>query len=121
MQGFHNLIVWQEAASLAANVVLVAPRVRGQSAAAAADQMVRAAESIPANIAEGYGRGLTRDGLRFLKMARSSTTELESHLRVAVLAQRLPADVVDPLLDQTRRVGYLIKRFMDSVERRGNL
>ena len=121
MQGFHNLIVWQEAATLAANVILVAPKVRGQSAAAAADQMVRAAESISANIAEGYGRGLTRDCLRFLKMARSSTTELESHLRVALMARRLSADIVDPLIDQTRRVGYLIKRYMDSVERRGNL
>ena len=91
------------------------------SAPAAADQMVRAAESIPANIAEGYGRGLTRDCLRFLKMARSSTIELESHLRVAVLARRLQEDLANPLIDQTRRVSYLIMRFKESVERRGKL
>jgi four helix bundle protein len=96
MQGFHELIVWQEAASLAANILEVAPHVRGFSAINAADQMVRAADSIPANIAEGYGRGISRDGLRFLTIARSSTTELESHLRAAIRSRRLPPERAEP-------------------------
>ena len=70
--------------------------------------MVRAAESIPANLAEGYGRGLTADGARLLRVARASAAELESHLRVAGMGGRLPQAEVDVLVNRTRRVRALI-------------
>ncbi len=35
-------------------------------------QMIRAADSIGANIAEGTGRGTLRDNRRFIRMARGS-------------------------------------------------
>ncbi len=118
MAGFADLIVWQEAASLAANVEDLAPYVRGPAAQSTVDQMVRAAKSIPANIAEGYGRGVNLDCIRFLKIAKSSCDELENHLRIALMRHRIPSDVGERLIDQTRRVGYLIFRFQESVERR---
>jgi four helix bundle protein len=105
---FTDLVAWQEAARLAADVLGAARRIRGLAGGSAASQMVRSAESIPANLAEGYGRGLTADGARLLRVARASASELESHLRVAELSGRLPAAVVAPLVAQTRRVRALI-------------
>ena len=49
-------------------------------------QMDRSAVSIPSNIAEGYGRAMTKDYLHFLRIARGSAYELETQL---VLAQDL--------------------------------
>lgn len=118
MAGFSDLIVWREAATLAAEVEDAAGLVTGRAASARADQMIRAANSIPANIAEGYGRGVTADCVRFLRIAKSSANELESHCRAAAIARRLPAEVADQLIDHVRRVGYLIYRFQLSVERR---
>jgi four helix bundle protein len=69
--------------------------------------MVRAAESIPANLAEGYGRGMGPDGARLLRVARASAVELESHLRVAGLGGRLPVADVEALVARTRRVRAL--------------
>ena len=80
--------------------------------------MIRAANSIAANIAEGYGRGVSRDGIRFFRIAKASTDELEGHVRVAAMRQRLPADAIERLIDQSRRVGYLILRYINSLERR---
>jgi len=68
---FTDLLAWQEAARLAADVLGAARRIRGLAGGSAASQMVRAAESIPANLAEGYGRGLSADGARLLRVART--------------------------------------------------
>jgi len=86
---------------------------------AARSQIVRAAESIPANIAEGYGRGIiSGDGARFLTVARASAAELESHLRVAQASERLDWARAQALILQTREVRYLVHRLLVSVRLR---
>jgi four helix bundle protein len=105
---FTDLVAWREAAQLAAEVLAAGRRVRGLSGGSAASQMVRAAESIPANLAEGYGRGLTADGARLLRVARASAAELESQLRVAGLSDRPPEAEIATLVERTRRVRALI-------------
>src|SRR5690348_7836357 len=48
-----------------------------------ADQIRRAAVSVPANIVEGYALGTTAQFVRFLKIALGSAAELQCHLRIA--------------------------------------
>jgi four helix bundle protein len=116
---FTNLVAWQEEARLAADVLVAARRIRGLAGGSAASLVVRAAESIPANLAEGYGRGLTADGARLLRVARASAAELESHLLVAGLGGRLPQEEVDPLVSRTRRVRALINGLLRFAAQRG--
>ncbi len=113
----QDLIAWREAALLARDTIAAARRVQGVGAAAAADQLVRAAESVPANIAEAYGRGFGKDGARFLRVARGSATELESHLWIAGETSRMPVPVVAALMRQTRRVRALLRGLLQSTGR----
>ena len=111
----RDLRVWREAAGLAADVVRIAGRMRGPAAVSSADQVVRAAESIAANIAEGYGRGFGRDGARFLRIARGSAAELESHLCIAVDAGRLQPEELQPIIARTRLVRAMINGLTQRV------
>jgi four helix bundle protein len=117
-QDFGDLVVWREASALAAAIHDNAASIKGHARSSAISQMVRAAESIPANLVEGIGRGVSRDCVRFLTIARSSAVELEHHLRQARLSGRMTPPVVDALISHNRRVRFLLRRFQDSVRRR---
>jgi four helix bundle protein len=60
-------------------------------------QLVRAADSIGANIAEGSGRGSDKDYLRFLRISRGSLYETKHWLRLAFSRELLTTENVNEL------------------------
>jgi four helix bundle protein len=66
-------------------------------------QIVRSADSIGANIAEGTGRGTYADNRRFVRNARGSLNETKHWLRRAYRRKLLsgqPVQKLKPLLDE---------------------
>ena len=62
-----------------------------------ARQLREAAESIPANIQEGFGRDAGPDRNQFLRFARASAEETNERLRARFAAEDIPAKVYWPL------------------------
>ncbi len=56
-------------------------------------QLKRAAQSVPANIAEGHGRYHFLDNVRFCYFPRGSLTEVQSHMALAHELGYLPNTV----------------------------
>ena len=80
MQDFRKLNVWCKSHQLTLDVY-AAPRVFPKDEIyGLTSQIRRSAVSIPANIAEGCGRGGGADFARFLQMAAGSASEVEYHL-----------------------------------------
>lgn len=105
---YRQLKAWSESRDLAVLIYKLCVRRTKTIDRGLADQIRRAAISIPSNIAEGNGRGTNRDSLRFLYIARGSLCELESQMDVCLRAGLIEAEDGLSITDQMRLVGRLI-------------
>ncbi len=84
VERFEDLEVWQKARELVQAIYVVTKGAGFQQERWLQEQIRRAAISVMANIAEGFGRHTKGEFARFLNMARGSVSELQSHLYVAL-------------------------------------
>ena len=83
MQDFKQLKVWKKAHMLTLKIYKMTTNFPKEELFGLTSQIRRASASIPANIAEGCGRGGDADFARFLQIAMGSASELEYHLLLA--------------------------------------
>lgn len=83
MKSYKELEVWQKAIVLVKQVYEATRTFPPEERYGHSSQLRRAGTSIPANIAEGWGRGTTKEYIQFLRVARGSLMELETHLTIA--------------------------------------
>ena len=79
-------------------------------------QVRRAAVSIPANIAEGYGRRTRGEYVQFLYIAQGSLKELETHLLLAQRVKLALNQSINPTLTQCESVGRLLLALIRALE-----
>ncbi|MFZ1102674.1 MAG: four helix bundle protein, partial [Hyphomicrobiaceae bacterium] len=78
----------------------------------------RAAVSVAANIAEGYGREHTKTFVQFLRVSQGSLKELETHLVIAQQVGLLQSDQARHLLLASDEIGRMLRAFIRSSEKR---
>src|ERR1043165_2453393 len=83
IKNYRDLIVWQKAIDLVVMAYRATADFPKTETYGLVSQIRRASTSIPANIAEGYGRGSRKDYTQFLFIAQGSLKELETHFIVA--------------------------------------
>lgn len=80
-------------------------------------QLKRAAQSIPANIAEGHGRFHFLDNVRFCYMARGSLTEIQSHMALAHDLGYLPDEIYKDMTSNAESVGKQLNNYIAYLKR----
>src|SRR5207302_55771 len=117
MRRLESLEAWRAArklAVLAYRLTLEPPLSRHFSLA---DQIRRAAPSIPANIAEGYGLTTKPQFVRCLRIALGSAMELRTHLELIQQLDLSPAKPTAEAVDSCERLIGLIIGLIRSLLR----
>ncbi len=116
LKSYRDLQVWQKAIELVESVYKLMRTFPAEERFGLASQLQRAAVSIPANIAEGYGRSHLGDYLHHLSIGRGSLAELETHLVIAVRLKILSREDTLDAWNLSQRVGQMLTKLIQSLQ-----
>lgn len=118
IETFRDLRVWQVAIKLVTECYRLSRQLPDDERFGLTSQLRRAAVSVPANIAEGHGRGTTNAYINYLWIANGSLTELETHLVIAERLSYVSEEELAPAMDLIRQTGHMLVALRRSLESR---
>jgi len=119
---FENLQVYQLAEKLADEIWNIVITWESLAKNTVGTQIIRSADSIGANLAEGSGRGSNQDYRRFIKISRGSLYETRHWLRRAFkrdLLSKEQINVLIPLIDELTPKLNAYLRSIGTFEQKG--
>lgn len=118
LKSYRDLDVWKKSIDLVEQIYKLTKHFPHDERFGLTSQTNRAACSIPANIAEGYGRHHRGDYLRFLSIARGSIAELETHLIIAVRLGFVSKESTKECWHLSQEVGKMLAGLVNSLDPR---
>ena len=116
-RSFEQLAVWQQGHELVLSIYNVTKKFPREEIFSLTDQLRRAASSVTANIAEGFGKISTRDKLRFYNMAQGSLEETRNHLILAHDLHYITEEESRLLNDKAKLVSIMLNRYCQALIR----
>jgi four helix bundle protein len=118
LKSFRELEVWQKAHSLVLEIYRVTARFPDSEKYGIVSQLRRAAMSIPANIAEGFGRRGTKEFLQCLAIGNGSLEETRYFLLLSGDLGYVSADENKALQSRCDSIGQMIGALSRSLRDR---
>jgi len=115
--GFEELDVYRLAERIADRCYEVVSSWQSLDQETVGKQLIRAADSIEANIAEGHGRYYYGDQLRFLYYARGSLDETRHWMRRVRNRQLLPLESADKALGVLEELAKKLNAYISFIRR----
>ena len=109
VNSYQDLLVWNQAIDLATAIYSSTRSWPKEEQYGLTQQARRAAVSVPADIAEGYGREARGSYVQFLRISQGSLKELETHLIIARRTGVAGEEQIKDLIQQCESVGKLLR------------
>ena len=107
--GYRSLNVWQRSMKVASQILKITTLFPKVHQLGLAQQMQRAAISIPSNIAEGANRISRKEYAQFLSIALGSTGELETQCSLAVMASLATKKDFAFIMSELDEIGKMLR------------
>jgi four helix bundle protein len=118
IQGLETLEAWKKARAFVLVVYQEAlPLLPADEKWHLNQQIRRAAQSVPANLAEGHGRFYYQDNVRFCYIARGSLTETYTHLLLARDLRYISNELFNRLKNQIEELIRIINGYIAYLKR----
>lgn len=117
INSYRDLRVWQKSVEFVTEVYRITKKFPPSEQFGLVSQLQRAAVSIPANIAEGYGRNTRKEYINFLRIAGGSLSELETLLTIAknlAYISPLECSTLEKQLEEISKMLYGLRRGVSS-------
>lgn len=121
IKNFYDLKVWKDAHGLVIEIYDFTKKFPKDEQFGLISQMRRAASSVTANIAEGFGRFHYNDKVKFYQQGRASAVELQNHILLSRDLKYLDVSSVNSLFEKTMLVLKEINGLINAIRKQKNL
>lgn len=115
VRNYRDLLVWQRAMDIAVLTYRITKTFPREETYGLTSQARRAASSIAANIAEGYGRATRPAYINHLRIAQGSLKELETHMILAARVELITQKITDEVLSEADQLGRLLNALLKKL------
>jgi four helix bundle protein len=115
MRDFREIKVWEKAYELTLEIYKATAKFPREEIYGLTSQTRRSSSSIPANIAEGCGRGSNAELARFLQIGLGSASQLEYHILLPHDLTFLTVAVYDLLQSRVTEVKRMLTSLLQKV------
>jgi S23 ribosomal protein. len=115
MHNYKEMKIWQKARKLVKEVYKISKKLPKEELYALTSQIRRAVISVPANIAEGAGRGTDRDFCHFLDIARGSLFELDTLLILSSDLEYVSEEELNPVFESINEIIKMMVSFQSRL------
>lgn len=112
---YQDLLVWQKSVELSLNVYKITQKYPKSEIYGLVSQIRRSVVSVASNIAEGQGRGSTKEFRQFLKISLGSVLELETQLIISQKVGYIKSAELQPLLDLSDQIKKMLYKLEKSL------
>lgn len=115
-RGYKDLKVWKKSIDLVEHVYKETQNFPKEEIYGLTSQIRRSAVSVPSNIAEGSARRSNNDFIRFINIAYSSLSELETQLYIANRLGYLNDIMLKNIEDDMSQIGMMLNGLRNSLQ-----
>ena len=121
IKSYQDLIVWQKSVLLVTDIYALTKNFPQDERFGITSQLNRAAVSVPANIAEGWGREISKNYLQFLRTSRGSIMEVQTLLIISKNLNYISEEKFEVLRSKTEEVGKILQGLIKSINEKISL
>lgn len=116
MSSFFDLLVWKKAHEFVLKVYKATASYPEYEKYGLRSQFTRAAVSIPANIAEGYGKIATADKLRFYNISQGSIEECRYYILLSRDLEYISSNEYSELCSLIKDTSKLLTLYINGIK-----